>query len=308
MFDYDAIIIGGGPAGLTAGMYLARARYRVLLLENESFGGQLKNVHFIENYPGFAEGISGPQLGSEMANQTVKFGAELELREVVGVEPYSSCTVVNCADGKGYTCGTVVVAGGARPKRLGVPGEETLHGKGLIHCALCDGGQFADRIVAVCGGGDSGITDALYMRNLASKVILIEAQPHLTGTAILQERVLADPKLEIHCGKKIVEVIGDEKISGIAVVDVATGRKNVFKVDGMIVRVGIEPNTDYLEGIVPLDDQKQIIVNDRLVTQTPGIMAAGDIRSGSPWQIASAVGDGAAAAIAAQRFLQKSNQ
>jgi thioredoxin reductase (NADPH) len=308
MFDYDAIVIGGGPAGLTASMYLARARYRVLVLEKDSFGGQLKNVHSVENYPGFSEGVSGPHLGSEMVKQVVKYGVELELREVVSVEPFSSCTLVNCADGKGYTCGAVVIAGGARPRRLGVPGEDRLLGKGVIHCALCDGGEFADRVVAVCGGGDSGITDALYMRNLATKVILIEAQPHLTAATILQERVLADPRLEIFCGRKVVEVIGDQKVSGIELVEVATGRKEIMKVDGIIVHVGIEPNTDYLEGIVSLDDQKQIIVNDRLVTQTPGIMAAGDIRSGSPWQIAAAVGDGAAAAIATQRFLQNSNQ
>jgi thioredoxin reductase (NADPH) len=308
MFDYDAIIVGGGPAGLTAGMYLARARYRVLLLEKEAFGGQLKNVHWIENYPGFAEGVSGPQLGSEMVNQAVKYGLELEQREVVGIEPFSSCTLVNCVDGRGYTCATVVIAGGARSKRLGVPGEDKLQGKGVIHCALCDGGQFADRVVAVCGGGDSGITEALYMTNLASKVILIEALPALTATAILQERARNHPKLEIHCGKKVVEVIGDERVHTIEVVQVATGRKETMNVDGVIVHVGIEPNTDYLEGIISLDNQRQIVVNDQLVTDIPYIMAAGDIRRGSPWQVAAAVGDGVVAAIAAQRFLQTSHQ
>ncbi|MBN2469015.1 MAG: FAD-dependent oxidoreductase [Deltaproteobacteria bacterium] len=308
MFDYDAIIVGGGPAGLTASMYLARASYRVLLLDKESFGGQLKNVYLIENYPGFSEGISGPKLASEMVNQAGKFGVELEIKEVVGVEPYSSCTLVNCADGKGYTCGAVVIAGGARPRRLGVPGEERLQGRGIVHCALCDGGRFTDCVVAVCGGGDSGVSEALYMRNIASRVILLEAEPGLTATAILRERVRHDSKLEVRCGKKVVEILGGDNVTGIEVIEAASGQREMIKVDGVIVHVGIEPNTDYLEDVISLDDQKRIIVDDRLVTQIASITAAGDIRKGSPWQIGAAVGDGVMAALSAQRFLNGSNK
>ncbi len=306
MFDYDAIIIGGGPAGLTAGIYLARARLRVLLLEREAFGGQVKNVEWIENYPGFAEGVSGPRLASEMINQAMKWGVQLELREVFEVESFSSCKSVMCTGGKGYTAAVVIVAGGSRPKKLGAPGEDRFLGKGVIHCALCDGDQFREHVVAVCGGGDAGATEAIYLTKLASKVILIEAQPSLTATAVLQERAYANPKLEIQCGEQVVQIRGDERVRAIDVVNVTKGTKKTLNVDGVLVHVGIEPSTGYLQGVLPLDEQGQIMVNNRLETKVAGIIAAGDVRSGSPRQVAAAVGDGATAAIAALRLLQVS--
>ena len=195
MFDYDAVIIGGGPAGLTAAIYLGRARYRVLLLEKEQFGGQVKNIEWVENYPGYAEGVSGAQLASAMVSQALKCGVRLELGEVTAVEAYSSCRTILCADGRSYTTAVVIVAGGARPRKLGVPGEDAFFRKGVIHCALCDGGQFADRIVAVCGGGDAGLTEALYLTNLASRVILFEAERTLSASPTLQERARATDKL-----------------------------------------------------------------------------------------------------------------
>lgn len=304
MFDYDVIIVGSGPAGLTAGIYLARAGYRVVLLEKDFFGGQLKNIEWIENYPGFAEGISGPQLASEMINQATRFGVQLEQREVVGIESFSSTRLVNCADGKGYTCAAVVLAGGARPKKLGVPGESIFQNKGVIHCALCDGGQFVDRVVAVCGGGDTGVTEALYLTKLASKVLLFEAMPELTASTVLKERVLKEPKLEVRCNTKVTQIIGDEKVGAIEVAQTAKGKTETLKVDGVLVHVGIVPNTGYLDGIIHLDEAGQIMVNIRLETEISSIVAAGDIREGSPWQVAAAVGDGTIAAITIQRFLQ----
>lgn len=304
MFDWDVVIIGGGPAGLTAGLYLGRAGYRVILLEKESFGGQIKNVERIENYPGFADGVAGAQLGTEMVNQATKYGLRLEPDEVVGIEPFSNCKWVTCKDGKGYTTAVVIIAGGSRPKKLGIPGEETLQGKGIIHCALCDGGQFVDRVVAVCGGGDAGITEALYMAKIASRVILLEAQPALTATAVLQERAKANPKLQILCGVKAEEIIGDKQVEGIVITDSSGGGRKTLEVDGILVYVGIEPNTDPLADVVPLDGNGQIIVNERMETEIPYILAAGDIRSGSPRQVVTAVGDGAIAAITAQGLLQ----
>jgi thioredoxin reductase (NADPH) len=304
MFDYDVIIIGGGPAGLTAGIYLARARYRALVLEKESFGGQLKNIEWIENYPGFADGTAGLKLGTEMMNQAAKYGAELKQGEVTGIDSFSNTKYVNCSDGKGYTCAAVVIAGGAKSKKLGVPGEDAFKNKGLIHCALCDGGRFAGGIIAVCGGGDAGITEALYLTKMASKVILIEAMPKLTASAILQERALAEPKIEVRCGERVLKITGKTEVEAIETDQTATGKKEIIKVNGVLVHVGIDPNTDYLDGTIPLDETGQVIVNNRLETEVASIYGAGDIRKDSPRQVAAAVGDGTIAAITAQRFLQ----
>ena len=307
MPEWDAIIIGGGPAGLTAGLYLCRGNWRTLLLEKESVGGYIMNVENIENYPGFPDGVVGSQLGMEMKNQATKYGLKIERAEVIAVQGSPSNKIVSCKDGASYTASAVIIAGGSIPKKLGVPGEEKFRGNGVINCAFCDGGQFVDRVLAVCGGGDAGITEALYMANLASKVIVIEALPTLTATAILQDRARQNPRIEIRCGVKVAAIAGDSQIEGIEIVT-KNGQKETLKVDGVLVHVGLDPNTDYLEGTVPLDGQRQIVVNQWMETGIPGIFAAGDIRSGSPRQVSTAAGDGANAGIAAQRFLQKLNK
>jgi thioredoxin reductase (NADPH) len=210
---------------------------------------------------------------------------------------------VGCVNGQGYTTNIVIITSGSRNKKLGVPGEESLHGKGVFNCAFCDGGHFADRVVAVCGGGDAGITEALYMTKIASKVILIEAESKLTATAILQERAFSHPNLKIICGMCVKAIAGDRKVEAIELEEKLGERKERIKVDGVLVHIGTEPNTDFLEGIVPLDNQGQIIVNDKMETEVPYIFAAGDVRSGSLRQVATAVGDGAIAAISAERLL-----
>jgi thioredoxin reductase (NADPH) len=305
MFDCDAVIIGGGPAGLTAGLYLSRANLRTILLDKEGFGGYIKNIELVENYPGFSEGVSGAQLGAEMASQATKYGLQLKSAEVTGIELFSSSRWVTCDNGMGYTTGVIIIAGGSKLKKLGIPGEEKLEGKGVFSCALCDGGEFIDRVVAVFGGGDAGVTEALYMSKLASKVILIELLPELTATAVLQDRARNNPKLEIRCGMKAESIIGDNRVEAVELSDTITGQKETIKVDGVLVHTGLDPNTDYLDGIVPLDDHGQVIVNRSMETEAPYVLAAGDIRSDSPRQIVSAVGDGAIAAISAQRLLRE---
>ncbi len=304
MFDYEVVIIGGGPAGLTAGLYLGRAKRRTILLGKEIFEGTVVNIEWIENYPGFADGVAGAQLITEMVTQATKYGLQIEPAEVAGIELYKDCRWVKCADGSGYTTSVVIIAGGTHHKRLGVPGEEKLRGKGIFNCALCDGGKFAERVVAVCGGGDAGLTEALYMTKLASKVIVVELMPALTASAVLQERALANPKLEIRTGVKVEAIAGENQVEGVELVD-AGGQRETLKVDGVLVQVGLEPNTSYLKGIVPLDRQGRIIVNEMMETEIPCILAAGDIRSGSSNQIITAAGDGAIAAISAQRLLQE---
>jgi len=304
MTQYDAVIIGSGPAGLTAGLYLCRANHSTVVLEHDDFGGPMKNWELIENYPGYAEGVAGVHLASEMIAQTTRYGLKLEQAEVVGIELYRNSRWVVCADGKGYTATVVIIAGGSRHKKLGVPGEDELQGKGVFGCAFCDGDHFVDRVVAVCGGGDAGITEALYMTRLASRVILFEALPTLTATAVLQERAAANHKLELRCGTRVEAIIGDNHVEAIDIVEEKSGLRETVKVDGVLVDIGLDPNTDYLQGTVPLDSQGQVIVNDRMETEVQYILAAGDIRSGSPRQIVTAVGDGATAAISAQSLLQ----
>ena len=304
MPDWEAVIIGGGPAGLTAGLYLSRGNRRTPLIEKESVGGYIMNVANIENYPGYSEGVVGSVLGMEMKEQATRYGLRIERNEVMMVQVSGGDKSVMCMDGTTYTASAIIIAGGSVPRKLGVPGEDRFRGNGIINCAFCDGGEFVDRVLAVCGGGDAGVTEALYMANLASKVILIEAMPELTATAVLQDRVKENPKIEVRCGVKVEAITGEDRIESIELV-AEDGKKESLKVDGVLVHVGLDPNTDYLEGVVPLDEQKQVIVNESMETGVPGIYAAGDIRSGSPGQVSTAAGDGATAGIAAQRFLQQ---
>ena len=304
MPDWEAVIVGGGPAGLTAGLYLSRGNRRTLLLEKESVGGYIMNVANIENYPGFSEGVVGSVLGSEMKGQAIKYGLKIERNEVIAIEASPGTKSVMCMDGASYTTSVLIIAGGSVPGKLGVPGEDKFRGNGVINCAFCDGGEFSDRVLAVCGGGDAGVTEALYMANLASRVILIEAMPELTATAVLQDRIKENPKIEVRCGVKVEAITGESRIEVIEIVTEG-GQKENLKVDGVLVHVGLDANTSYLEGIVPLDEHKKVIVNESMETEIPGIFAAGDIRSGSPGQVSTAVGDGAAAGMAAQRFLQQ---
>jgi thioredoxin reductase (NADPH) len=304
MSDFDAIIIGGGPAGLTAGLYLARARRRVVLLEKEIYGGPVINYERIENYPGFSEGVSGSDLVTQMVEQAANAGVQLESNEVVEIENFSSCRSVSCSDGTTYTAPIVIIAGGARPKDLNVPGEAKLKGKGVFHCAYCDGGEFVDKVVAVCGGGDAGITAAIYLSRLCSKVFVIEFMPKLNASAVLQERAAANPKIEILTDTKVASIVGDSHVQGIEIIK--SGNENVvLPVDGVLVHVGVKANTDYLSGLLSLDGQGRIKVNERMETEVPYILAAGDIRGGSPNQVVIAAGDGAVAGITAERLLQQ---
>ena len=305
MYDWDTIIIGGGPAGLAAGIYLCRANWRTLLLSKESYGGLLQDIELVENYPGFSNGISGAVLASEMVKQAENFGLSMQMAEVSGIEMFSSTYWVNCANGEGYSTRSIILANGSKHRRLGVPGEDALSGKGVVYCAFCDGGQFSGQEVIVCGGGDAGISAALYMAKIAEKVTVIEAMPKLTAAAILQERAASNPKITILCGTQVKAILGDDKVEAVELRDTVNDKVSTLKVSGVLVNIGQVPDTLFLQDVVPLDEMGFVITNKRMETEIPRILAAGDIRSDSCRQVAAAVGDGVMAAMVLQGALQQ---
>lgn len=300
---YDVIIIGTGVAGLTAGLYTCRARLSTLLLEDKTIGGELMNRDLVENYPGFPKGIVGPNLSSLILNQLLTYEPDIEQIEAKRIRLEGDQKIVVTDEGE-YSGKALIIAGGASHKKLGIPGENEFLKKGVFYCATCEGPAYADKIVAVAGGGDSGVTEGLFLTQHASKVTIIEVMPQLNATKILQERIFSNPKIDAKCETKIKRITGDTKVRKIDLFDVKTKRESSMDVDGVLIRVGLDPNTEYLKNIVTLDSKKQILVNDQMETEVPGIFAAGDIRHNSPMQFATAVGDGATAAISAQKYLQ----
>ena len=299
---YDVIIIGGGPSGLAAGIYASRSRLRTLILERETPGGELMNIDMVENYPGFQDGVNGADLGSQMMTQANKFGAELQFAEVEKIIPRTNEKILQTSVGK-FRTKTVIIASGSHSRKLGVPGEAELTNKGVFYCATCDGPRFGGKVVAVAGGGDSGVTEALFMSGFVSKIIIIEIMPQVLATKMLQERVLSNPKIEVRCGVKIEGIRGSDKLEFLELAGVKTGQKSTLKVDGLLVRVGLIPNTAFLKGTLPLNPIGKVTVNEQMETEIPGIYAAGDVRHNSPMQIVTAVSDGATAAMHSLKYL-----
>jgi thioredoxin reductase (NADPH) len=302
MATYEVIIIGGGPAGLTAGLYASRAGLKSLLVERGTIGGQIINATLVENYPGFPQGISGSELGSLMHQQAVKYGLEVVIAEVKGIaqgQPYSISTTEGDFEGT-----AIIIAAGSEYRKLGVLGEERLSGHGVSYCATCDGFFFRDRAVAVIGGGDTAITDALELTRHAKKVYVIHRRDQLRAGQVLQQRVLAEPKLEFVWSTVVEEVLGDRVLEGLKLRNVKTGQQSNLKVDGVFVAVGLMPNSRSFFDIVDLDDAGYIVTEETMATSIPGIFAGGDIRRNSPRQVSSAVGDGATAAMSAFRYIQ----
>jgi thioredoxin reductase (NADPH) len=300
--EYDVVIIGGGPAGLTAGIYAARARLKSLLVERGAMGGLIINAGVVENYPGFPDGINGLELADAMQRQAVKFGLETLIAEVTGLEVKGEQKVVQTGEGD-VTAGAVIVAGGSDRVKLGVPGEEEFTGRGVAYCAVCDGYFYRDVPVAVAGGGNAAMNEALELTKFASRVTVIHRRDELRATKILQERALADPKIEFLWNTVVEAIEGEDTVKRLRLKNVPTGEKSTLDISGIFVAVGFRPNTDYLKKIIHLADNGTIITNEKMETDVPGIYAAGDIRSGSIRQVAAAVGDGAVAAIYAERYI-----
>lgn len=300
--EYDVVIIGGGPAGLTAGLYISRARLKSLLLEKGLAGGEMTAAGQIENYPGFPEGISGMELGELMHQQAAKYGLKTVMAEATGIELQAGQKTVQTTEGS-FTTRAVIVASGSERHKLGVPGEKEFTGKGVSYCAICDGALFIELPVAVVGGGNAAITEALHLSKFASRVVVIHRRSKLRATPILQERAFAEPKIEFLWDSVVEEVEGDDLVKSIKLRQVKTGQKSSLAVNGVFVSIGFKPNTDYLKGILSLDDTGAIITNDKMETEIPGIFAAGDIRHNSARQVITAAGDGTTAAIYAERFI-----
>jgi thioredoxin reductase (NADPH) len=303
MSKYEVVIIGGGPAGLTAGLYTSRAGLKSLLIERSIFGGQIVNARQVDNYPGFPEGISGFELASLMHEQAIKYGLEAINGTVTAIKPGDNYSIIT-ADGN-FEAETVIIAAGSEYRKLEVPGEEELLGRGVSYCATCDGFLFRDQDVAVVGGGDTAITDALELSEHTSKVYIIHRRDQLRAGQILQQKALALTKLEPVWNTVVEEVIGENRVSALSLRNVKTGEITKLEVSGVFVAIGFEPNSRSFADIIELDEIGLIKTNELMATSVPGIFAVGDIRKNSPRQVAGAVGDGATAAISAFKYLRE---
>jgi thioredoxin reductase (NADPH) len=302
--EYDVIIIGGGPAGLSAGIYTSRGRLSTLLIEKGGIGGQIINSEMVENYPGFTDGISGIDLTQAMYQQATKFGTETIYDEVTGIRAGGEQKTVTTVQGE-YIAKAVIIAGGAKRQKLGVPGEVELMGKGVSYCATCDGAFFRGKTVAVVGGGNAATTEALELTKFTKEVILIHRRNELRATKIMQERVKSSPKIEISWDTVVLEILGDKAVEKLKLQNVKTKEETFIPVSGVFVSVGSQPATGYLKGVLKLDEAGAIITDEKLETSVPGVFAAGDIRSGSIRQVVSATGDGAVAAVNAGKYISE---
>ena len=300
--DYDLVIIGGGPAGLTAGLYAARAKLNAILIEKLVPGGQVIITDWIDNYPGFPDGISGSDLIQKMTDQVKRFGLKIENSEVNSVDLSQPIKNITLND-RSITTHTIIIATGASPKKLGVPGEDTFSGKGVSYCATCDGPFFKDRVVAAVGGGDTAVQESLFLTRFAKKVYLIHRRDQLRATAIMQKHAMEDDKIELIWNSELTGINGLTHVESITLQHIKTGDKQQLNVDGCFIWVGIIPNTQFLSNAVELDKTGFIMADLNMETSVPGVFAAGDVRNTPIRQIVTAVGDAAVAAFSAEHYI-----
>lgn len=300
---HELIIIGSGPAGYTAAVYAARAQLKPIVFEGTQFGGALMTTTEVENYPGFREGIMGPDLMDQMREQAIRFGADLRTEDVDEVSLRGPVKTVTVGD-EVYRARAVILAMGAAPRYLGVPGEDTLLGRGVSSCATCDGFFFKDQDIAVIGGGDSAMEEATFLTRFARSVTLIHRRDEFRASKIMLERAYADPKITVLTNTRIVEVEGSDSVTGLKLENTLTGEASQLPVTGMFVAVGHDPRSELVKDVVDVDPDGYVLVRNRSTyTSLEGVFAAGDLVDRTYRQAVTAAGSGCAAAIDAERWL-----
>ncbi|MBI5409892.1 MAG: thioredoxin-disulfide reductase [Nitrospirae bacterium] len=303
---YDVVIIGGGPAGLTAGLYAARGRLKSLLIEKALTGGLVTTTEWVENYPGFEEGVTGAELAQKMEKQAVRFGLEIIQGTVVDISLNGNIKKITLEADKFYEAKSIILTTGAHPRLLKIEGENEFRGKGVSYCATCDGAFYKGSNIAVVGGGDSAVQEAIFLTKFAETVYIIHRREQLRAEKILQERAHANPKIKFIWNSVPERITGDNiGVNALHLRDVKTGEKSSINVQGVFIYIGYNPNTEFLKGLVPLNGSNYIITDENMHTSVPGIFAAGDVRSKPLKQIATAVGDGATAAMAAEKYIEE---
>ena len=303
--NFDVIIIGGGPAGYTSGIYCSRARHETLILTGVLPGGQLVNTTEVENYPGFEHGVMGPDLMITMRKQTERMGAKIIDDEVIDVDfrhkPFKILTA-----SEEYECKAVIIATGASPRKLGIVGEQTYGGKGVSYCATCDGPFFRNQEIVVVGGGDSAIEEATFLTKFGKKVHVIHRKDQLRASKVMQERAFSNPKIEMHWNTVVSDISGDGKVQSVILSDVKSNVKTSLSVGAVFVAIGHEPNTKVFKDRVELDEQGYIKLKDHTKTSIQGVFAAGDVHDHRYRQAITAAGFGCMAAIDVDRYLTES--
>ncbi|MFB3093334.1 MAG: NAD(P)/FAD-dependent oxidoreductase [Dehalococcoidia bacterium] len=299
--EFEIVIIGGGPAGLAAGLYAGRARRKTVLLEKGVIGGQISLTELVENYPGIPS-INGFDLAQAMLKQAESCGMETQFVETKALERDGKVWLVRTAEDE-YLARAVIVTAGADYNKLGVPGEERLTGRGVSYCATCDAAFFKGQHVAVVGGGDAAMDEGLFTTRHVDKISVIHRRDRLRASAILQERAFANPKMEFVWNTVVTEILGEEAVTGVRLRNLEAGEDSSLDVAAVFIFIGQHPNTDVLGGLVPIDEGGHAVVNEWMETERPGLYVAGDARRNSARQVVSSAGDGATAAIAAEHYL-----
>jgi thioredoxin reductase (NADPH) len=302
--ESDVIIIGGGPAGLTAGIYAGRAQLDTVILEKGLPGGQIAQTEEVENYPGFDEAVSGPELSQRMVRQAEKFGARIVMEEVTGLRRRPDGRFLVEGYDSDYIGRAVIIATGANPRRLGVAGEDEFYGRGVSTCATCDGFFYRGRRVVVVGGGDAAVEEGLFLTKFADSVTVIHRRDELRANKAAQARAFASPKMHWSWNTVVEEIVGENgQVTGVRTCNLRSGETSLLETDGVFIYIGHEPNTGYLEGVVELNANGYVAVRDEIYTNVPGIFAAGDIADEVYRQLSTSVGAGTRAAMAVERWL-----